>query len=190
MSMKVSFELSDRDLGYFKQVMATVRERAREKEESEVRQAAQRLLDQTRQETLPEFVEQHLETLQQLIAMLEDAEWALAGADRTRVVEALAYFAEPEDLIPDRTPGLGYLDDAIMVELVARELRHEIAAYADFCSYRTSRDRQLGPKQDPATREEWLRARRRQLHARMRRRRHRMRDARSEEGGRSPFALW
>jgi uncharacterized membrane protein YkvA (DUF1232 family) len=190
MSMKVSFELSDRDLRYFKQVMAAVRKRARDTEESEVTQAANRLLGELCREALPEFVEQRLKKLQQMTAMLEDAEWALAGADRKRVVEALAYFAEPEDLIPDCIPGLGYLDDAIMVELVVQELRHEVAAYADFCQHRASRDRRLGADQDPLRREEWLKAQRRQLHGRMRRRRQRMRSARSEGGGRSPFALW
>ena len=47
----------------------------------------------------------------------------LAGAHRRRVLEALAYFADPSDLVPDQIPGLGLLDDAIMVELVAQELR-------------------------------------------------------------------
>jgi len=190
MSMKVSFELNDRDLRYFKQVMAAVRKRARDKEESEVTQAAHRLLEEMCQGALPEFIEQRLQKLQQMLEMLEDPEWALAGADRKRVVEALAYFAEPEDLIPDSIPGLGYLDDALMVELVVQELRHEIAAYGDFCEYRASRDERLGPDQDPATREEWLKARRHQLHARMRRRRQRTRSERSRGPGRSPFALW
>ena len=52
------------------------------------------------------------------------------------MLNALAYFAEPDDLIPDQIPGLGFLDDAIMVELVVRELRHEIEAYEDFRVFR------------------------------------------------------
>jgi uncharacterized membrane protein YkvA (DUF1232 family) len=68
--------------------------------------------------------------------------WKLPEPDRARVVNSLAYFCEPDDLIPDDVPGLGFLDDAIMVELVVRELRHEIDAYQDFCSYRVDRDAQ------------------------------------------------
>jgi len=101
----------------------------------------------------------------------------------------LAYFTEPEDLIPDHIPGLGFLDDAIMVELVVRELRHEIEAYQDFCEFRVREEMRRGRKnEDPVTREEWLRSRRRELHSRMRRRR---RSERKRGGSRrSPLSLF
>jgi uncharacterized membrane protein YkvA (DUF1232 family) len=102
-----------------------------------------------------------------MIRMLSDLEWRLPHDDAARVLNALAYFAEPEDLIPDHIPGLGYLDDAIMIELVVRELQHEIEAYQDFCDYR---DRQTKDGAD-SSREGWLDARRKELQARMRRRR-------------------
>ena len=79
---------------------------------------------------------ERIHTLEQLIAMLRDDDWRLEGADRTRILDAIAYFVDPDDLIPDRIPGIGFLDDAIMVELVASELTHEIEAYKDFCEYR------------------------------------------------------
>ncbi|MCX5740997.1 MAG: YkvA family protein, partial [Proteobacteria bacterium] len=64
--------------------------------------------------------------------MLRDEEFALTAEFRTAVVTALAYFADPHDLIPDEVPGLGYLDDAIMVEIVRLELQAEIDAYDEF----------------------------------------------------------
>ena len=85
------------------------------------------------------------------------------------MLNALAYFTEPEDLIPDHIPGLGFLDDAIMIELVVRELKHEIEAYQDFCDYR-DRLKTQGDGSS-ANREGWLNARREELQARMRRRR-------------------
>ena len=117
----------------------------------------------------PGFIVERLDRLQQMIRMLSDIEWRLPHQDATRVLNALAYFAEPEDLIPDHIPGLGFLDDAIMIELVARELRHEIEAYQDFCDYRE----RLSAKGDgsAASREGWLNARRKELQARMHRRR-------------------
>ena len=48
------------------------------------------------------------------------------------MLSGLAYLCDPEDLIPDDIPGIGMLDDAVMIELVFRELRHELDAYQDF----------------------------------------------------------
>ena len=95
----------------------------------------------------------------------------MPGADRKRIVGALSYFAEPQDLIPDQVPGLGFLDDAIIVELVVADLAPELDAYADFCRFRGSKSKLVGTSSNPVAREEWLGSRRRQLHARMRRRR-------------------
>ena len=54
------------------------------------------------------------------------------------MLSGLAYLCDPEDLIPDDIPGIGMLDDAVMIELVFRELRHELEAYEDFRAYRES----------------------------------------------------
>ena len=57
-----------------------------------------------------------------------------------------------------------------MIELVVRELKHEIEAYQDFCDYRerTRREHGAGAK---TSREGWLGERRKALQSRMRRRR-------------------
>ena len=86
------------------------------------------LLEQVGESQVPQFIRERLERLTMMIRMLEDLEWRLPSAESARVLNALAYFAEPDDLIPDEIPGLGFLDDAIMIELVVRELRHEIEA--------------------------------------------------------------
>ena len=108
-----------------------------------------------------------------LIAMLEDEEWALPDNERARVHTALAYFCEPCDLIPDHVTTLGFLDDAIMVELVVEELRPEIEAYEDFIAYRKAEAAAHGV--DPAAlkmqRVDWAEARRLELIDRMRKRR-------------------
>ena len=93
--------------------------------------------------------------------------------DRARVLTALTYFADPKDVIPDNVPVVGYLDDAIMIELCVRELKHEVEAYSDFCSFRTHEAEERGL--DPATmdRADWMEERRQELQERMRRRRDR-----------------
>ena len=87
--------------------------------------------------------------------------------------QALAYFSEPEDLIPDDIPGLGFIDDAIMIEMVTLELEHEIHAYRDFCVFRAAEASRLGDKAPEMGRSEWMESRRQELHSRMRRRRRR-----------------
>ncbi len=172
MSLKVTFELGDRDLSYFRRVMRESRRNSRNVGEKDVIQGTEELLARVGRREVPRFVRDRLQKLKTLTSMLQDEEWGLVGPDRNRVVSALAYFNEPRDLIPDDVPGFGFLDDAVMVELVVQELKHDLEAYDDFCNYRrTEAGKRRGNGKAVVTREQWLDARRRQLHGRMRRRR-------------------
>ena len=75
---------------------------------------------------------------------------------------------------------------AIMIELVVRELKHEIEAYDDFCEFRDSRGsgRRIKASSTDMTREKWLAGRREALQSRMRRRRKRRKD---EDGASEPL---
>ncbi|HEX7035903.1 MAG TPA: YkvA family protein [Pseudomonadales bacterium] len=171
MPLNVSFQLSDDDLAYFRERMHEAQEAFEERNASEVAQAAAKMIAEMRQRELPDFVNARMEKLELLARMVEDSEWRLDEEDRNRVLRSLAYLLNPHDDIPDRIPGVGFLDDAIMAELVCQDLRHEIEAYADFCRYRADEEKRRGTGHDAATREEWLSARRIQLHERMKRRR-------------------
>ncbi|MEL7185406.1 MAG: YkvA family protein [Pseudomonadota bacterium] len=170
--MRITFELNDDDLKHFRLIMKEARQVAARIPPEEIVAAAEELLGKVEAATAPGFIVDRLTKLSLMISMLSDIEWRLPHHDAKRVLNALAYFAEPEDLIPDHIPGLGFLDDAIMVELVVRELRHEIEAYEDFCSYR-ERMRKENGQSTGATREGWLDSRRKELQSRMHRRRKR-----------------
>ncbi len=190
MSLRITFELGESDLKHFRTIMRESRAAAKNLPAEEIIGSANQLLDEVRSADAPEFISERLMKLEIMLQMIQDKEWKLPQKEVTRILNALAYFSEPEDLIPDHIPGLGFLDDAIMVELVVRELRHEIEAYEDFCKYRAteeSRRRKLG-KADHVSREEWLKQRRISLQQRMRRRRRRDRSRRSGSS-RSPFSL-
>ncbi|MGH8495529.1 MAG: YkvA family protein [Gammaproteobacteria bacterium] len=190
MSLRVTFDLGDDDLKHFQLIMREARNAIKDIDQATIVRSAHDLLKQIRSVKIPQFIQERLAKLETMIGMVTDEEWKLPEPERTRVLNALAYFGEPEDLIPDHIPGLGFLDDAIMIELVVRELRHEIQAYTDFCTFRSveeNRRRHYG-KEDTVTREEWLRQRRSELHSRMRRRRRRDR-SHSAGSGRSPFSL-
>ena len=77
-----------------------------------------------------------------------------------------------------------------MVELVVRELEAEIEAYTDFCEFRARREERFGGDEDPATREDWVISRRKQLHQRIRRRRGRRRKSGAGSSGQTRIALW
>jgi uncharacterized membrane protein YkvA (DUF1232 family) len=182
--MKVSFELSPKDVRYFRERLKRVRQGEGASDEATVIRLAKELVEEAVETEPPEFVRLRLVKLELLIEMLSDEEWRLVGRDRVRILDALTYFVDPDDLIPDRTPGLGYLDDAIMIELIAQELKHDIGAYEDFCAFRRK-----VPKADA---EQKLAGRRDNLQSRMRRRRRRDREKQRSRphSTRSPDRLW
>lgn len=182
--MKITFELSDKDLRYFRQLLQKVRQGESAGNEEVVLREAETLLEEVRKADAPEFIRSRIEQLGKLIEMLRDSDWRLEGSDRKRVLNALAYFADPDDVIPDRVPGLGYLDDAVIVELVVQDLRHEIEAFDAFVAFRAERKRAAGATPEA------LEKRREALQHRMRRRRRTDRERHMRVSGRSPIRLW
>jgi uncharacterized membrane protein YkvA (DUF1232 family) len=181
--MRIVLDLSDKDIKYFRSCLQTVKKGSLSSDESVVLKAAADLMAQVAEAEAPEFVQERISKLGLLVQMLEDQRWRLTGADRSRVLNVLAYFVDPDDLIPDRIPGLGYLDDAIMVELVLQELRHEIEAYQKFCEFESAGER--APEE--------VAQKRVQLQARMRRNRREDRDRRRTlrtKDRKAPIGLW
>ena len=169
MSMRVTFDLDSKDLDYFRDVFQRAKAAAASADEAEIVAKARQVIEQVSNSDVPDFVHQRIGKLESLIEMTEDAEWALAGPERHNVISALSYFAEPQDIIPDNVPVLGYLDDAIMIELVVRELQHEIEAFADFCRYRN--EEKARDRNHNVSRGDYLAVKRQHLQQRMRRRR-------------------
>jgi uncharacterized membrane protein YkvA (DUF1232 family) len=173
MSLAITIELGDADLAHFIEAMKTAQLEAKNLSAREITEAASKLLADGRDNKLPSFIADRLSKLDSMISMVNDQGFALPEEDRQRVLACLTYFANPKDIIPDNVPVLGFLDDAIMIELVVRELQHEVEAYDDFIAYRNEEARMRGV--DPSTlkteRVEWAEARRIELLNRMKSRR-------------------
>jgi hypothetical protein len=171
MPISINIELSDQDIERLNKAVNTASRSADKASIEEIAAAAGRLMEDAGKGEVPEFITQRLHRLDQMIAMLRDEGWAMGPEDVQRVLSALAYFVNPDDLIPDNTPVLGYLDDAIMIEICERELAPELGAYREFCDFRQNEAERRG--MDPATvgRAEWLSERREELQDRMHRRR-------------------
>ncbi len=167
MPYRLTIELSDRDLRHFRRELQRSRDSVSIADDDEILAAASEFITRLRQSELPDFVTERLTKIETLLAMLTDADWPLAEDERAPVLAALAYACDPEDIIPDEIPGIGLLDDAVMVELVFRELAHQLEAYEDFRRFRRSLPRVRGEQQVARQR---LERRRTQLLARMRRR--------------------
>ena len=186
--MKISFKLSHADLEHFREVMLRAREAAKGKSTTEIVEKATELLGEVNRSETSDFIRERMLVLETLIGMVMDQGWGLIEDDRQRVIGALSYFAEAEDLIPDDIPGLGFLDDAIMIEIVSEELKHEIQAYRDFVVFRAAEQARAGSEPEQIERSDWLETRRQQLHSRMRLRR--KKGDESSGGGRSLFSLF
>jgi uncharacterized membrane protein YkvA (DUF1232 family) len=173
MSLAITVELSETDLKHFIEAMQRAQDEAKNLSPQEITEAASKLLGDESGANLPAFISERLSKLGSMISMVNDQGFALPEDDRKRVLACLTYFANPKDIIPDNVPVLGFLDDAIMIELVVRELQHEIEAYDDFVAYRNEEAARRGV--DPATlhteRVEWAEARRVELLNRMKNRR-------------------
>ena len=178
MAFEVKFELSDSDMDHFRDVMHKAQAGAKQLSEQVILANAKQLSDDIK-ENVPEFVRERIQKLKTFVAMLEDDEWQIPTEERNEVLSALAYFSDPEDLVPDHIPVLGFLDDAIMIELVAAEFKEDVEAFEEFCQYRAREEGRAGDH--TVTRDEWLDSKRRELHSRMRSRRS------SRSGGRSSF---
>ena len=173
MSLSLTIDLNDQDLAHFAEALEAARRAAAGKSPEDIVRSAAALLEGAQKVPVPDFIRERLERLDDMIAMVRDEGWHLEEHDRQQVLSALVYFADPKDVIPDHVEVLGFLDDAIMIELCVRQLKHELDAYDDFCDYREREARRRGV--DPSTlgRTEWLDSRRDELVERMHARRQR-----------------
>lgn len=171
MSLTISFELGDDDLAHFRGLMKQAKSAAKQQDDEDILTGTTALIEELRSKKLPDFIRERVGTIETMKTMLQDVGFNLPAPERRRVLSALAYFLDPDDLIADDIPVLGFLDDAIMIELVRVELEHELQAYDDFCKFRTREASRRGVEVSPLTREKWMGTKRSELINRIRTRR-------------------
>lgn len=170
MPLDITFTLSDRDLERFKAIVVKAKSTSSDKQsQADIEKAAYKIVEVAMNSDLPDFIADRLLQLKTLLEMMKDTEWNLSDSDRERIISAMSYFADPIDLIPDHIPGIGFLDDAMFVEIIIRELRSEISAYGEFCRFREEEENRLRQAgKDPAdNRDQWLGAKRDELHSKI-----------------------
>jgi len=171
MPLDITFTLSDRDLERFKTIVGNARNSSTEPlSPVEIERSAYKIVDVAMNSDLPDFIADRLLQLKVLLDMMNDEDWGMDVDDKNRILTAMAYFADPIDLIPDHIPGIGFLDDAMFVEIVIRELSNEIEAYNEFCNFRNEEEQRLSDAGTDTSqdRDSWLGEKRDALQNRIR----------------------
>lgn len=111
----------------------------------------------------PDFLRERYMRLAAILEMLEDDDWWVRPQDRQRVITVLGCLV--------MTAGNTTADHTTLIELVSRELRHDLQAHQEF--RRLCRRAAQRHSPHDMDREQWLAERRDALQARMRVRRER-----------------
>ncbi len=135
--IKVTFTLDVEDAKYFRALHRRAKKHADLNDADRIIHEVRKIIQKVDEAgKVPNFVVEAIATLESLVEMMGDEEYALPNRERKEVIAALAYFARPDDLIPDNVPALGFLDDAIMIKFVEEELKEEIWGFEKFRAFR------------------------------------------------------
>lgn len=78
------------------------------------------------------WINSMLERVTLLYEMIRDREFSISTKTKALVGAALLYFVLPADIVPDFIPGIGYIDDALILTTLWNIVRSEIDSYNDF----------------------------------------------------------
>ena len=130
---KVSFTLDEDDAKYFRSLYRKAKREAKDQDAEKIVKEARGIVSAVRRsKKTPKFVREAIAVLEDLTDLIVDEDWKAPPKVRREVLAGVAYFSNPDDLIPDDIPGLGFLDDAIMIKFIEEEFRHELWGYRKF----------------------------------------------------------
>ena len=136
---KVTFTLDESDASYFRNLYRKAKQGARQQSSEQIIKDARAIVKDVRSsKKTPGFVVDAIEVLADLVDLIQDDGYGAPAKVRNEVLAALAYFSDPEDLIPDHIPVLGFMDDAIMIKFIEEEFKHELWGYRKFRKARDS----------------------------------------------------
>lgn len=169
--LEIRLRLEARDVGLLRERLLQAAMLGEHESESALIEAALGALERARTGNAPAYVVRQLEALEEVASLLRDPDWRVPVSMRDRARVVLSYFLDAGDLIPDDAPLFGFLDDAIMIELLALELAEELRGWRQFSRFRDALDARLGDDPDPRERVRRLSKERRALRAKIQERR-------------------
>ena len=78
------------------------------------------------------WIGEMLDRVKLLWRMLRDANYVLEWKTKAMIAAGLIYFVLPMDLTPDFIPGIGYIDDAVVLGTLWKLLQEELDRYSAF----------------------------------------------------------
>jgi uncharacterized membrane protein YkvA (DUF1232 family) len=131
---------------------------------NDIKEAKQQMIE-VRASTEDSYLLDQISALGTMIRMVEDEVWHVSDVNLSKINATIKYFVDEDDIIPDNIPGIGYLDDCIIIDNTADEIYDEIMEYKDFCKTRLvyAQDKNF-------TFEDWQKVKNQELSSRVRNR--------------------
>jgi uncharacterized membrane protein YkvA (DUF1232 family) len=79
-----------------------------------------------------EWLKSMLSRVTILYEMVRDAEYKLDRRSKALIAAGLIYFLLPVDMTPDFIPGIGYLDDAVVLSTLWKIVQEQVTQYMIF----------------------------------------------------------
>jgi uncharacterized membrane protein YkvA (DUF1232 family) len=118
--------------------------------------AARRVLRASMKGQESAFIKVRMRRAGEVRAALKDKQWSIPAPLEAKMRDIIAYLDDPASLIPNDVPVVGYLDDAILVDIAMDSLRGELENYADFCRFRWAEAARLQTTEVEADRAHWM----------------------------------
>ncbi|MBL4660198.1 MAG: DUF1232 domain-containing protein [Alcanivoracaceae bacterium] len=82
------------------------------------------------------YIIDQINSLEAMLSMVEDNVWKINKSNLEKINATIKYFVDDDDIIPDHIPGIGYLDDCIIIDSTMDEIYDELMEFKDFCRTR------------------------------------------------------
>lgn len=82
------------------------------------------------------YILNQVSNLEKMMAMVEDKIWKIKKVNMEKINATIKYFIDEDDIIPDNIPGIGYLDDCIIIDSTMDDVYDELMEFEDFCRTR------------------------------------------------------